>query len=103
LDSKPHRFATYSGTYIESLQIFNEHVDWVLRNRTYRLHLNAFRAQGGALRGPTQLDRDQRLVEILNATVKVRLETLKGTLIFEGDSAHTGLEVIGDLPRLMQG
>jgi tocopherol cyclase len=42
-------------------------------------------------------------METLNATVKVRLETLQGALIFEGVGAHTGLEVIGDLPRLIQG
>lgn len=103
LNGKLYRFATYIGARIESLQIFDDHVDWVLRNRTHRLHLNAFRAQGGLLRGPTQLDMGQRVMETLNATVEVRLETLKGALVFEGVGAHTGLEVMGDLPRLMQG
>jgi len=103
LNGKLHRFATYSGARIESLQIFDDHVDWVLQNRQNRLFLTACRVQGGLLRGPTRLDMGQRVLETLNATVKVRLETLEGALIFEGVGAHTGLEVIGDLPRLMQG
>ena len=77
-------------------------MDWVLRNRHSRLFLNALRVQGGLLRGPTRLDMGQRVLETLNATLQVRLETLEGMLLFEGVGAHSGLEVMGDLPRLMQ-
>jgi tocopherol cyclase len=103
LDGILHRFATYSGARIESLQIFDDHVAWMLKNRRHRLSLTARRVEGGLLRGPTRLDMGQRVLETLNATVHVRLETLEGALIFEGVGAHTGLEVMGDLPRLMQG
>lgn len=102
LDGVLHRFATYNGARIESLQIFDDHVDWVLRNRRTRLTLKACRVQGGLLRGPTRLDMGQRVLETLNATVQVRLESLEGTLLFEGAGAHAGLEVMGDLPRLLQ-
>jgi len=103
LEGKLHRFATYNGAKIESLHIFDDHVDWVLRNRQLRLSLVARRVQGGLLRGPTRLDMGQRVLETLNATVEVRLETLQGAIVFEGIGAHTGLEVMGDLPRLLQG
>lgn len=103
LEGTLYRFATYTGARIESLQIFDEHVDWVLRNRQHRLFLKASRVQGGLLHGPTRLDMGQRVLETLNATVQVRLETVDGAVIFEGVCAHTGLEVMGDLPRLIQG
>lgn len=103
LDGQLHRFATYSGGRIEKLQIFDDHVNWVLRNRKSRLFLKAYRAKGGLLRGPTRVDMGQRVPETLNATVEVRLESLSGVVLFEGFGEHTGLEVIGDLPRLMQG
>ncbi len=103
LDGKLYRFATYSGARLESLKILDEHVEWVLRDARYRLHLTASRAQGGLLRGPTRLDMGQRVLETLNATVSVRLETLQGKVIFEGVGRHAGLEVMGDLPRLLQG
>ena len=101
LEGKLHRFATYNGARIESLQIFDDHVDWVLRNRQSRLFLKAYRVQGGLLRGPTRLDMGQRVLETLNATVHVRLETLQGELLFDAVGAHTGLEVMGNLPQLM--
>jgi tocopherol cyclase len=103
LEGELHRFATYNGAKIESLHIHDDHVDWVLRNRRSRLCLTARRVQGGLLRGPTRLDMGQRVLETLNATVEVRLETLQGATVFEGIGAHTGLEVMGDLPRLLQG
>jgi hypothetical protein len=43
----------------------------------------------------------QRVLETLNATVHVKLETIHGNLVFEGDGAHTGLEVMGDIPSLL--
>jgi hypothetical protein len=103
LEGKLHRFATYNGARIESLQIFDNHVDWVLRNHQFRLFLKAYRVQGGLLRGPTRLDMGQRVLETLNATVQVRLETLQGELLFDAMGAHTGLEVMGNLPQLLRG
>lgn len=102
LDGTLHRFATYSGAHINALQIFDDHIDWVLRNQESRLFLKASRVEGGLLRGPTRQDMGQRVMETLNATVQVRLETLDGKLLFEGLGEHTGLEVMGDLPRLLQ-
>ena len=102
LDGSLHRFATYNGSRIISLQIFDDYVSWVLQNRQFRLSLKAFRVQGGLLLGPTRQDMGQRVMETLNATVEVRLETLQGKLLFEGTGAHTGLEVMGNLPQLLQ-
>jgi tocopherol cyclase len=103
LDGELYRFTTYNRSRIESLQIFDDHVDWVMVNNKHRLSLTACRVQGGLLRGPTRLDMGKRVLETLNATVQVRLETIHGGQVFEGVGAHTGLEVMGDLPRLLQG
>jgi len=101
LDGKLYRFTTYRSSKIESLRISDAHVNWVLRNRTHRLQLNAFCAQGGLLRGPTHLDMGKRVMETLNASIHVKLETLKGDVLFEGIGENAGLEVIGDLQRLL--
>jgi hypothetical protein len=103
LNGKLYRFTTYLRSRIESLQIFDDHIDWVLVNHQYRLSLIACRVQGGLLRGPTRLDMGKRVLETLSATVQVRLETLQGALLFEGVGSHTGLEVMGDLPWLLRG
>jgi hypothetical protein len=101
LDGELHRFTTYRNSKIESLEISDDHVAWVLRNRTYRLRLNAPRAQGGLLRGPTPMDMGKRVMETLSASIDLRLETLKGDLLFEGTGEHAGLEVVGDWQRLI--
>ena len=101
LDGKLHRFTTYRNSKIESLKITDDHVAWVLRNRTHRLRLNARRAQGGLLRGPTPQDMGGRVMETLSASIDLRLETLQGDLLFEGTGENAGLEVVGDSQRLM--
>lgn len=101
LDGKLYRFTTYLNSKIESLKITEDHVVLMLRNRTHRLQLNARRAQGGLLRGPTPQDMGGRVMETLSASIEVKLETLKGDLIFEGTGEHAGLEVVGDLQRLL--
>ena len=101
LNGKLYRFTTYRNSKIESLEITDPQVAWVLRNRTHRLRLNARRAQGGLLRGPTPLDMGGRVMETLSASIDVRLETLQGDLLFEGTGENAGLEVVGDLQRLL--
>ncbi|HVM70330.1 MAG TPA: tocopherol cyclase family protein, partial [Anaerolineales bacterium] len=103
LNGRLFRFATYNGARIEALQISDDQVEWRLRNRRLRLVLAARRVEGGLLRGPTRLDMGKRVQETLNATVQVRLETIQGAVLYEGVGAHAGLEVMGDLPRLLHG
>ena len=101
LDGQLHRFTTYRNSRIESLAISDDHVAWVLRNRTHRLRLNARRAQGGLLRGASPLDMGKRVMETLSASIDVRLETLQGAVVFEGTGENAGLEVVGYLQRLL--
>ena len=101
LEGKLHRFTTYLNSKIEALDIFDTHVTWALRNRTHRLRLNAYRAEGSALRGPTHLDMGKRVIETLNASIHVRLETLQGEVLFDSTGENAGLEVVGDLQRLI--
>jgi tocopherol cyclase len=103
LDGKLYRFATYTGAKVETLDITDDRVTWVLQNHRYRLSLIATRDQGGLLRGPTRVDMGRRVPETLNASVQVQLKTLPGELLFEGYGTHAGLEVVGDLPRLLHG
>lgn len=101
-DGLLYRFTTYLGAAIERLDLSDDHVTWTLRNRQHRLELVATRAEGGLLAGPTKLDMGKRVAETLNAAVDVRLSTLVGTELFRGRGRHAGLEVHGDLARLLQ-
>jgi tocopherol cyclase len=106
-----YRFATYTGAKTERLEVSDERVTWVLRGRPFvggpahRLELRAMRAEGGLIRGPSTIEMGVRVAESLSASVEVRLTRLRGgqaTLIFKGTGRYAGLEIMGDLERLLE-
>jgi hypothetical protein len=103
-DDRLYRFATYTRARIEALSIGDVEVHVVIRDQRHRLDVTARRAGGGVLRGPTGLDMGGRVPESLQATVSVRLSTLrKGepNVVFEGTGRSAGLEVVGDRAKLL--
>ncbi len=100
-ESRLYRFATYTGAKVEKLDIAGEQVDWVVRDRRYRLEMLARKAPGGLLLGPTRVEMGKRVDETLDATLEVRLSRLSGEILFEGRGRYAGLEVEGELDRLL--
>ena len=99
-----HRFATYTGALTESLAIDGERVTWSLRDRRLRLEMVAARAAGGRLASPVRTEMHKRVDETLSSQVAVRLTRLAdGGVLFEGRGRCAGLEVHGDLERLLRG
>jgi hypothetical protein len=110
-----YRFATYTGARIERLALDGGQVHWVLRGRVggrpHRLEIRAWRAEGGSLRGPSPSDMGVRVPETLSARIDVRLSRLPGRVaagrgrraetLYEGTGRTAGLEVVGDLERLL--
>ena len=99
-----YRFATYTGARIERLAIGEHDVTWSMRDRGHRLEIRARRTQASLLRGPSVADMGVRVPETLQATVQVRLSALVGRQerpIFEGTGHSAGLEVAGDIARLL--
>jgi hypothetical protein len=98
------RFATYTGARTEELAVADDDVHWIVSDRRYLLDIRASRSEAGLLRGPSGVDMGVRVPETLNATVTVRLWDRGGgndTLVYEGTGLHGGLEVAGDLGRLL--
>jgi tocopherol cyclase len=99
-----YRFATYTGAEVEALEVSDEKVRWTVRDRTYRLEIVASRASAGLLRGPTQSDMSVRVPETLSARVQVRLSRGRPgqeVVILDDVGRYAGLEVAGDLERLL--
>ena len=67
-----------------------------------RLELRACRVEGGLLLGPTRQEMGKRVNETLNASIEVRLTGKDGKIIFQGDGHYAGLEVHGDIERLLR-
>jgi tocopherol cyclase len=96
-----YRFATYTGARVEKLTVEESHADLVVRDRRYRLEIDARRdrtMRTGVLRGPTGLDMGGRVPESLQAIVDVRLSRVTdGQIIFEETGRNAGLEIVGEL------
>lgn len=99
-----HRFATYTGAQTEKLVITDTHVHWVIRGRNKRLKIEAQRAQGGLLYGPTRENMSDRVGETMQAEITVQLTAVKGQqerLLFTGSGHSAGLEIHGDIKQLL--
>jgi len=99
-----YRFATYTGARIEELELTDDHVHWIVSNSRHRLEIHTSRGAAGLLRGPSGMDMGIRVPETLDADVSLRLwdlESGSARLIFEGTGRNGGLEVAGELQRLL--
>jgi tocopherol cyclase len=102
VDGTLHRFATYTGARSTGLAIDDEHVTWTLRARSgLTLELRAERQRGGLLHAPIRTEMHRRVEETLDARVHVRLSDAAGTVLLDDVGECAGLEVHGDLDRLL--
>jgi tocopherol cyclase len=98
-----YRFATYTGARIEKLDIADDSVTWIIRDRRYLLEMHAMRAEGGLIQAPTAVDMGRRIAETLSGRIETALYALdvdRPRAIFRGTGRHAGLEAVGDLARL---
>jgi tocopherol cyclase len=98
-----YRFATYTGAQIERLEITETLVNWTIHDQSHRIEIRAARVQGALLRGPSRVDMGIRVPETLQAEIDVCLTRTRDgrETVFEGQGRYGGLEVAGDLDRLL--
>ncbi len=90
------RFATYTGAVTEKLTMTDNQIDWVVRDKKFRLEMQTTRGEAGLLKGPTTIDMGKRVAETLNATITVilsRFQRGRPKILFSGIGRHAGLEV----------
>jgi len=100
-DGALHRFATYTGARTETLHLADDRVEWSIVDRHRRLEIRAHRATAGLLLGPTRERMERRVGETMLAEIEVRLEDARTRTVLTGTGRHAGLEVHGDLERLL--
>ncbi len=99
-EGKRHYFATYTGAQVEHLAITDDHVEWVVTGGGKRLEVFATRAEASLLPGPNRSDMGERVPETLKASIHVRLSD-RGGVIFDDHGECAGLEVAGDVAKLL--
>ena len=96
-----YRWATYNWSQTERLEITDSHVEWIVSNRKTRLSMIAERKAGGLLKAPLRTEMHKRVDETMLSSVRVRLETRDGLVLFEDCGDCTALEVFGEIDRLV--
>ena len=96
-----HRWATYNRSREVLLAIDDQHVRWTLEGPDGRLELIAERVRGGLLHAPLRTAMHQRVEETLDGRVSIRHLDPGGRVVLEGEGACAGMEVFGDIDRLL--
>jgi hypothetical protein len=98
---KLHQFATYTRARTTGLAFTDETIEWTVADRRHQLHIRAERAHGGLLYAPTRQEMSDRVGETMLSRVEVAVTDAGGKVLFEGVGRNAGLELHGDLARLL--
>ena len=101
LRGRLHAWATYNGSRERQLEIDESHVRWSLSGPSGLLELSAERVRGGLLHAPIRTRMHERVEETLDSTIHVRVTTPSGRVALDTTATCAGLEVHGDLERLL--
>lgn len=96
-----HRWTTYNRSRERHLTITDAHVVWHLEGPDGRLELEAERTRGGLLHAPLRSAMHERVEETLDARVRIRHTDRDGRVLLEGWGESAGLEVFGDVDRML--
>jgi tocopherol cyclase len=97
------QFNTYNGTILRKLKINEKTVEILMQNKTYELSIVAHRDQATSLASPINGLMDGRIEESMSSIVNVELiETKSRKVIFSDKGYHAGLEVAGDIQKILK-
>lgn len=96
-----HKWTTYNRSRETRLTIGDTHVRWSVTGPDGVLDLDAERVRGGLLHAPLRTAMHQRVEETLDARIEFRHRDAAGRVLLEGVAECAGLEVFGDIDRLL--
>ncbi len=96
------RFTTYNRSSLRACRITEKQVDIVLRNPDHELEIIARREEATTLAAPIRGAMEGRIQETMDAHLSVKLIRRKdGALLLEDTGNHAGLEVAGEIGKIM--
>lgn len=98
---KLHRWTTYNSSKERILEVTDEMVRWTLEGKDGVLEITANRKRGGLLHAPLREAMHQRVEETLDGEFSIRHLSAKGELILETMAKSGGMEVYGDIEKLV--
>ena len=97
-----HRFATYTGAKIRQISFENDHLDIQISDRKYFMKVKARQLGKGSLKAPMMGEMDRYIKESVDSVVDLELTDNKGKRVFRGKGTRAGLEVVGEVYKLIK-
>lgn len=98
---KLHSWTTYNKSKEEWLKIDDTHINWKVSGPSGELELKAERKRGGLLHAPLREAMHKRVEETLDGVVEVT-HTQGGKILLSATATSSGMEVFGDIERLLR-
>jgi hypothetical protein len=98
---KLYSWTTYNKSKEEHLTIDDSHISWKVSGPSGELELKAERKRGGLLHAPLREAMHQRVEETLDGVVEVK-HTKDGQVLLQSTATTSGMEVFGDIERLLR-
>lgn len=103
LNDRLIQFNTYNGTSLTRLKINERSLEIIMQNNRYKLSILAHRDEVTSLASPINGLMDGRIEESMSSIVELELiDTKSGNLIFSDKGHHAGLEVAGEIQRIIK-
>ncbi|NLK27907.1 MAG: hypothetical protein GX306_06145 [Clostridiales bacterium] len=88
-------FATYTGARIRYFYKSDTYLWITIQDLRFCLEIGVVAADGIELKAPIKGIMKRTILETTFATIRVRLSTRQGKLLYEGNGKNTGLEIVG--------
>jgi hypothetical protein len=96
-----YSWTTYNKSKEEHLTIDDSHISWKVSGPSGELELKAERKRGGLLHAPLREAMHQRVEETLDGVVEVK-HSKDGKVLLQSTATTSGMEVFGDIERLLK-
>jgi hypothetical protein len=96
-----YSWTTYNKSKEELLTVDDSHVTWKVSGPSGTLELKAERKRGGLLHAPLREAMHQRVEETLDGVIEVK-HTKDNQVLLESTATTCGMEVFGDIERLLK-
>lgn len=96
-------FATYTGAKVLEKSYDDGHLKIVIGDRKHRLTVETHQSEGGILKAPKNGSMIREVSESIDGNLNVKFEKQSGEIVFEGTGRKAGIEMVGDIQKLING
>ncbi|MDD4729847.1 MAG: tocopherol cyclase family protein, partial [Dysgonamonadaceae bacterium] len=95
------RFGTYTNANLVMEASISDTIIIIISDKKFNYHIEAYRTQSGLLKAPVKGSMDRRIAESIDATLKLIVTDKKTNIIFEENTSIAGLEIVGNIRKLV--